>query len=53
MYTNLQVGQKVLTPDGEGTIVQINGEMITVKLDDGQKIKIYYADQVIDDSNAG
>ena len=53
MYANLQVGQKVLTPDGEGTVEQINGEMITVKLDNGQKIKVYYADQVEDNSNAG
>ena len=53
MNTNLQVGQKVLTPDGEGTIEQINGEMITVKLDNSQKIKIYYANQVVDNSSAG
>jgi len=52
MYTHLHIGQKVLTPDGEGTVEQINGEMITVKLDSGQ-IKIYYADQVLDDSSAG
>lgn len=53
MNTNLQVGQKVLTPDGEGTIEQINGEMVTVKLDNGQKVKVYYANQVEDNSNAG
>ena len=53
MNTNLQVGQKVLTPDGEGTVEQINGEMVTVKLDDGQKIKAYYADQLEDNSSAG
>ncbi len=52
MNTNLQVGQRVLTPDGEGTVERINGEMITVKLDSGQT-KIYYADQVEDDSSAG
>lgn len=53
MNTNLQVGQKVLTPDGEGTIEQINGEMVTVKLDNSQKIKIYYANQLADNSSAG
>ncbi|MDO3624650.1 hypothetical protein [Mucilaginibacter sp. BT774] len=53
MNTNLQVGQKVLAPDGEGTVEQINGEMVTVKLDDGQKIKVYYADQLEDNSSAG
>ena len=53
MNTNLQVGQKVLTPDGEGTIEQINGEMITVKLDSSQKLKIYYANQLADNSSAG
>ena len=53
MNTNIQVGQKVLTPDGEGTVEQINGEMVTVKLDNGQKIKVYYANQVEDNSNAG
>ena len=52
MNTNLQVGQKVLTPDGDGTIEQINGEMITVKLDSGQT-KVYYANQVADNSDAG
>lgn len=43
----------MLTPDGEGTIEQINGEMITVKLDNSQKTKIYYANQVVDNSSAG
>jgi len=39
METNLQVGQKVLTPDGGGLIEQINGEAVTVKLDkDGSRI---------------
>ena len=53
MNTNLQIGQKVVTPDGQGTVEQINGEMVTVKLDNGQKIKVYYANEVEDNSNAG
>jgi hypothetical protein len=53
MNTNLQIGQKVSTPDGDGIIEQINGEMVTVKLDNGQKLKVYYANQVEDNSSAG
>lgn len=52
MNTDLQQGQKVKTPDGDGTIELINGEMITVKLDNGH-IKVYHPNQLEDNSNAG
>ena len=52
MGTNLQTGQKVLTPDGTGLIEQINGEQVTVKLNEGES-KVYHSDQLEDDAAAG
>jgi len=52
MATNLQPGQKVLTPDGNGLIEQISGEQITVKLDEGGS-RVYHPDQLEDDAAAG
>ncbi|MGN6637850.1 MAG: hypothetical protein ACTHJ8_03005 [Mucilaginibacter sp.] len=52
MNTAYQRGQKVQTPDGDGTIELINGEMITVKLDNGQT-KVYHPNQLEDIADAG
>lgn len=52
MNTNLQKGQKVSSPDGGGLVESIIGEQVTVKLNSGET-KIYHADQVQDDSDAG
>ena len=52
MNTNLQKGQKVLTPDGQGLVEEIIGDKITVKLYTGE-LTTYPADQIEDDSDQG
>ncbi len=52
MTTNLQTGQKVISPDGSGLIEQIIGEEVIVKLDKGGS-RVYHPDQLEDDSSAG
>jgi len=52
MGTNLQPGQKVLTPDGNRLIERINGEQVTVKLNEGE-LKVYHPNQLEDDAAAG
>ena len=52
MITAFQKGQKVLTPDGEGIIEEIQGEAIVVRLDNGE-LRTYHANQLCDDSAAG
>lgn len=52
MTTAYQKGQKVLTPDGEGIIEEIQGDTIVVKLNNSE-LKTYHPDQLSDDSDAG
>jgi hypothetical protein len=52
MNTGFQEGQKVQTPDGEGSIVEIIGEQVTVKLASGEENK-YKAEDLTDDADQG
>jgi preprotein translocase subunit YajC len=52
MRTVLQKGQQVLTPEGLGTVDEIIGEEITVKLDTGEK-KAFSDEDLQDNSDAG
>jgi len=45
-------GQRVISPDGKGEVIDAIGDKIVVKLDDGQT-ETFPADQLQDDSNAG
>lgn len=45
-------GQRVISPDGEGEVLDAIGDKIVVKLDNGQT-ETFPADQLQDDSNAG
>lgn len=52
MQTAFQKGQKVLTPEGEGLIEEVNGDDIQVKLDSGN-IKTFTSAELEDDSDQG
>lgn len=52
METAFQKGQKVLTPEGEGLIIEVIGEDIIVKLNSGDE-KSFVEDQIEDDSDQG
>ncbi|MGY3215080.1 hypothetical protein [Mucilaginibacter sp. HD30] len=52
MRTVFQKGQQVLTPEGLGTIDEIIGEEITVKLQTGEK-KAFSDEELEDNSDAG
>ena len=52
MTTTFQKGQKVITPDGEGIIEEIQNDAIIVKFANGE-LKTYSPDQLSDDSDAG
>lgn len=45
-------GQRVLTPAGEGEVIDAIGDKIVVKLDNG-KTETFPSDEVQDNSNAG
>ncbi|QHS56868.1 hypothetical protein GWR56_15430 [Mucilaginibacter sp. 14171R-50] len=45
-------GQKVITPRGEGYVVEISGNDATVKLDGGEEATVR-TDELEDDSDAG
>jgi hypothetical protein len=45
-------GQRVITPQGEGEVVDAIGERIEVKLDSG-KTQIFSSDEVTDNNDAG
>lgn len=45
-------GQRVISPDGKGEVIDAIGDKIVVKLDDGQT-ETFPSDQLADDSNAG
>lgn len=45
-------GQRVVTPDGEGEVIEAIGNNITVKLDRGDQ-QIYPSGELQDDSDAG
>jgi preprotein translocase subunit YajC len=50
--TALQKGQRVITPEGPGEVIEITGDEILVKLDSGQT-KTFPSAEVEDDSSAG
>ena len=50
--TKFQEGQRVITPEGEGEVISVNGNQIKVKLNSGET-RIYSADKLSDDSDAG
>jgi hypothetical protein len=52
MRTIFQKGQQVLTPEGLGTIDEIIGEKITVKLATGEK-KVFSDEDLEDNSDDG
>jgi len=45
-------GQRVITPEGSGEVIEIIGDNILVKLDSGQTKAFSFA-EVEDDSSAG
>ena len=45
-------GQRVITPDGQGEVVECIGDDIEVKLNSGEN-KTYSSDDVEDDNSAG
>jgi hypothetical protein len=49
---NLEKGQRVISPDGEGEVIEIKGNKIKVRLNSGA-VKEYPEDKLSDDSDAG
>ncbi|NOT77308.1 MAG: hypothetical protein HOP08_20490 [Cyclobacteriaceae bacterium] len=47
-----EIGQKVLTPEGEGIIISIKGNKFKVKLTSGME-GLFSEDKIADDSDAG
>jgi hypothetical protein len=45
-------GQRVISPEGEGEVIDAVGDHIVVKLDNGET-QTFASDQLTDDSNAG
>lgn len=52
MSTAFQKSQKVIAPDGKGSVEDISGDKIKVKLLSGE-IKTYNADELEDGSDQG
>jgi len=52
MQTNFQKGQQVKTPDGLGTILELLGDKVTVKLESGEE-KSYPEEDLEDDADQG
>lgn len=50
--TDFEVGHRVMTPAGAAEIVEVNGDTIVVKLDNGEKHS-FPREKVSDDSDAG
>ncbi|WP_429399020.1 myosin N-terminal SH3-like domain-containing protein [Mucilaginibacter lappiensis] len=50
--TFLPKGQRITSPDGSGEVVELIGDKVVVKLDNGSTVT-FPSDQVEDDSNAG
>jgi hypothetical protein len=45
-------GQRVTSPDGAGDVIEVIGEKIVIKLENGET-RTYSVDDVVDDSSAG
>jgi len=45
-------GQRITSPGGPGEVLEVIGEHVTVKLDNGQT-QTFSMDEITDDSNAG
>lgn len=50
--TTLLKGQRITSPEGPGEVIEIIGDKVVVKLDNGET-KTFLSDDVTDDSNAG
>ena len=50
--TALLKGQRITSPEGAGEVIEITGDKVVVKLDNGET-KTFVADEITDDSNAG
>jgi len=50
--TDFEVGHRVMTPAGAAEVVEVNGNTIVVKLDNGEKHS-FPRDKVSDDADAG
>jgi hypothetical protein len=48
----LPKGQRITTPEGPGEVIEIIGDNVVVKLDNGET-KTFPSDDVEDDSSAG
>ena len=46
------MGQRVITPEGEGEVVDAIGDKIVIKLDNGHT-ETFPSDDVVDNNNAG
>jgi myosin-like protein len=45
-------GQKICSPEGPGEVIEIIGDKVVVKLDNGET-KTFPSDDIADDSSAG
>jgi hypothetical protein len=45
-------GQRIISPDGQGEVLEIIGDKVVVKLDSGE-VRTYASADIEDDSNAG
>jgi hypothetical protein len=45
-------GQRIISPDGKGEVLEIIGDKVVVKLDSGE-VRTYPSNDVEDDSSAG
>jgi hypothetical protein len=52
MKNKFEAGQRVITPDGEGEVVEVMSNGVKVRLNSGT-VKTYPADKLSDDSDAG
>ena len=50
--TEFEIGHRVMTPAGAAEVVEVNGNTIFVKLDNGEKHS-FSREKVSDDSDAG
>lgn len=50
--TDFEVGHRVMTPAGAAEVVEVNGDTIVVKLDNGER-QSFPHDKISDDSDAG
>ena len=49
---NFEKGQRVISPDGEGEVLELSGNTVKVRLNTGE-IRTYNAEHLSDDADAG